>query len=163
MVGAFRDELEAARSRADALREQNEELREEIEELRGRQEKTAPASRPAPDPELSRLAERTLERLDSFNAELDAREDDAGPDVADPPPAHASPHPPRPHGAKHGDAVVVLAREPEPLELSSPRPSAEVAVELAALRAFRGRAGRWIGVAFLAGLAVGATLAGVLR
>jgi hypothetical protein len=187
MTGAFRDELEAARSRADVLREENDELREELEELRRKQpapQETSP-TRLRLDTELAKLTESTLERLEHLNEEVDAHghdrrkltestlerlehldeevapRDETGATAEEPAPLlHL--HPPRPHG-KTPAAAEPITVAPAPMKPDALPHSAEVTAELAALRDFRRRAVRWIGAAFLAGIALGAGLVGVLR
>jgi hypothetical protein len=75
MSSAFRDDLEAARSRAEALAEQNEELRAEVERLRAHEAKHeelhTDTHAVANDPELVKLAESTLEKLEHLVEEAD--------------------------------------------------------------------------------------------
>jgi hypothetical protein len=159
MPGAFRDELEAARARAEALHEQNEGLREEVERLR---RAVKPEADPAPaapgeDPELARLAERTLERLEHLAEEADAAPPNR---TSDPPPRadeaeRPSVHPPRPGELPVNPAVRMLAPSPRREDL---RETAND--ELARLRRSMRRG---IAIAFVAGVAIGAALVTVMR
>jgi hypothetical protein len=163
--GAFRDDLEAARSRADALREENEELREQVARLRAQAPAEAqPALIRAPDSETR----RTLERLAEMIEEAD---DPPAPEAPEEP---AAPPPPRPRqAARRVAAPPAPSSTGESASLSTSlletrletlqRQIAEATKERDELRAGQQRRIRsfWLGVAL--GLALGVLLANVLR
>jgi hypothetical protein len=183
MASAFRDELEAARSRADALREQNEELREELDRFRRATVKSSaqatPEPGPAEDPELAKLAERTLEQLEHLNGEVDASpqrprpandDADASPQAEQRQQPRPPPHPPRPTEAEHAGAERVRLQpardEGFTRELAEPdRPlmSTAIEAELKDLRRLRKRESDWITAVFLVGIVVGIALDSLLR
>jgi hypothetical protein len=158
MPGAFRDDLEAARSRAEALDEENEALREELIRLRGStgvKIVVEGAPERAEDPELARLAERTLEELDKLNDQADASL------PAEPP---APPEPAALLEESHTPAPRPPVRE-EKADLTNPQPVYDALgpawTEVLELRAYRERAPGRMGLMFVMGLIAG-VLVGVL-
>jgi hypothetical protein len=168
MASAFRDELEAARARAEVLREQNDELRDEVERLRQRSTNSSAstATKPGPsqNPELEKLAENTLQRLEHLSEEADG-----GNPVAQLDSVREPPHPPR---AARVELVVpteaaTLVRPN--VEAATPAVAEEVVelrqlrAELVKLRQLRARVPTWITVGFLLGALVGIALDHALR
>jgi hypothetical protein len=162
MAGAFRDDLEAARSRVDALREENEELRDELDLLRHQRPADAP---PAPDGELVQLAERTLSRLEDLNEEVDA----AAPPVSTPdlislaPLARSAPPPPHPRAAETATLEPVDVAADDDLGLALLRDRVETATrehrELERLRRAQSQVPTLLAFTFVAGAILGAVLA----
>lgn len=173
MPGAFRDDLEAARSRAEALSEENEELREEVIRLRrggGATPTVTDTEEGKPDPaeneELARLAEQTLEELDRINDHADASLPVGPVDPATA--AEADPPAPQPEVRRHAAPPARRDERVDPVVLEPARAGRALvapevdSAELVELRAYRERErGRMVQV-FVAGLAVGAALAAVL-
>jgi len=153
MAGAFRDDLEAARSRAEALDELNQELREELARLRRLPSAKREAER-APDS----MTARTLERLARMTEEIELaprEETTAAVDPESPPRA-----PPRPALA---DETRVTIDVVQPILAPPQLEAVDQRSELAEPRRQLSSARVWMAVAFALGLVVGALLAGALR
>lgn len=169
MAGAFRDDLEAARSRVDALREENDDLREELEHLRERPVRgsAAAATKPAPpdDPELARLAERTLERLSHLSEEAEAEVLPVGliPLATPSGPGQEAPaRNPRDRVDEHAD--LEPRYDPLKTQLALLHDQVEVAErEIGELRRQHQRASPWPVVTFAVGVIVGMVVSGMLR
>ncbi|MFT3771897.1 MAG: hypothetical protein QM820_41340 [Minicystis sp.] len=187
MAGAFRDELEAARSRAEGLREENEELREEVARLRKHEaEKAAGAQEPAADrnedPELARLAEQTLERLEHLTedeggaplpAPAETMDAVSGADLVQHPASEV--HPPRPReGSGAAKAPTWPARSDDETEqdpaLAREHAARTMQMQREALAELRGdmrvlkrRLAGYVAVTFFAGVSVGIAIGLVLR
>lgn len=160
MSAAFRDDLEAARSRAEALDEENEVLREEVARLR-----LSSARHPGegellpdrgPDPELARLAESTLEKLDHLNEDADA----SLPVVEEEAPPLRLPRHPSPERA---DIPAAIEGKPAPALLEPSKEIMAMRAEVELTQQRLGRAQRWLAKAFVAGVVLGAIIDHLLR
>jgi hypothetical protein len=141
MAEPFRSDLEAARSRAEALEEEkdtleheNGELREEVARLRiARSERTGGATE---DPQIAKLSEETLERLDEMTHAIEG---------SDPPePERLTPLPHLRVAAPPKPAPMPVPDHPRALEVARLRFEVErLQNELAKERAGHADARRW--------------------